>query len=202
MSCIHIFVAIWFISMSLSPVGNPKLMKLPSTRHHAGFGPPSWLSPAESISAPCVLGAALALSHNASCWSHPIVTPPNTHRSVPSKDTAAEMCKKMRTGAVGWGRTMADWFLMNTKPLHPAVSQAHSAVNLASPFLCAILALHPYLKSDHHRAPQPVLHCYSTTACCVSAESPGYCIHWNEVYFETKLCSGEVPSSFEREKQS
>lgn len=46
------------------------------------------------------------------------------------------MCKEMRNRAVAWGRTMANWYHVKNKPQHPGVSQAHSIMNLASPFIC------------------------------------------------------------------
>lgn len=64
------------------------------------------------------------------------MTPPTQPGSVFSKDRAAEMCKEMRTRAVVWGRTMANWHLMTGKPQHPGVSQAHSIMDVASSFIC------------------------------------------------------------------
>lgn len=209
MSCIHIFAAVWFTSMSLSPVGNPKLMTLPSTHHHAGYGLPSWLSPAESTSAPVSWVQPLPCHTVHLVGATPLWHPQTHTGSVSSKDIAAETCREMRTGAVVWGRTMANWHLMTNQPQHPGVSQAHSVMNLASAFIGISMCNSPAASLPEGWSPQnstvndPLLQHY--TATLISHVSIGQLVTAStgmKFTLKQNWLSDEVRSSFDREKQS
>lgn len=147
MSCIHIFTAIWFTSMSLSPVRNPKLMTLSSTHHHfcsaqqkALLHPVSWVQPL-----PCHTTHLVGNS------------PKHTQVLCPLK---IQQQKRVRRWDLGQLCGEGQWLTgISWKASHSILVWARHTVLLTLPhpllvFLYAILVLYPYLKGDHHRTPQ------------------------------------------------
>lgn len=209
MSWIHIFTTIWFTFMSLSPVGKPELPPLPSAYQHAEL----WASQQAQLSRKllrilCPGCDPYPDTHCICSWPPPCDPPKCTWILCPLKIPQWEHIR----GCLNWrqlcGKRQRPTGISCEKPAKGSWCQpgAQSHLTLPSPllaFLYAILLLYAYLKGD--------LHCRAPQLCSIATELQqavfqlvqyGYCIHWNEVCFETKLLSGEVLSSFERDKQA
>lgn len=113
MSWIHIFTAILFISMSLSSVGKPELLTLPSAHQHGRFSSSQLAQLSRKrVCTPRPGCNHCPDTHHISSWPPPC-DPCQTHADfVSSKETAAGMCKRiLELEAGAWGRAMANQYL-------------------------------------------------------------------------------------------
>lgn len=171
-----------------------------------GYELHSWLSSAESTSAPCRGCDTCPNTHRISSWLLPCDPAKRMQILCPLKILQRERIR----GCLSWRQLRGEgqqltgiscekqakgyWSEPGTQTY---LTLPHPLLAFLYEFFCCTLTLRVITTVKLHSCPS-LLQSYSKPYLC----QYGYCIHWNEVCFETKLFSGEVLSSFEREKQA